>query len=51
MKLKAIVTVALQALGVVSIAGGIAMVSLWGGAIALGVGMLAFGVALERSGT
>lgn len=51
MKLKSILTITLQALGVVSIAGGVAMVSLWGGAITLGAGMLAFGVALERGET
>lgn len=49
MKPKSIIVATLQAMGVISIAGGVAMVTLWAGAVVLGVGMVAFGVAIERA--
>lgn len=49
MKLKTIVVVGLQSLGLISVAGGVAMLSLAAGAITFGVGLLAFGIAAERT--
>lgn len=40
---------ALQLLGLLVIAGGLALVHLWLGAVALGLGLLAVGVVLEVS--
>lgn len=46
-KPRAIIVNSLQALGIVVIAGGVGMVDRAAGVITLGVGMVAFGVALE----
>ena len=47
--MRAIIATALQASGVVAIAAGVGFVSLWGGIITLGAGLVLFGIAVERS--
>src|ERR1039458_9908234 len=47
-KLRALIATALQAVGILTIAAGVGFVSFWGGLLALGVGLVLFGVAIER---
>lgn len=49
MKLRQIVATSLQALGICGISGGVMLVSLWGGIVVLGAGLVAFGIAVERA--
>lgn len=46
--MKFIIVVALQALGVLSIAAGMSLIVPWAGLVTLGVGLVLFGLALER---
>jgi len=49
MGIKALIATILQALGVLTMAGGISLICLWGGLIALGIGFTVFGIAIERN--
>lgn len=40
---------ALQGIGILTVAAGVAMVAPWAGVIVAGAGLLAFGLAMERS--
>lgn len=45
---KKIAASIIQALGIIVVAGGVALISHWGGLVILGLGTVLFGVALER---
>lgn len=46
---RRVVASTIQAAGLLTIAAGIGLVSLWGGIVAAGLGAVIYGVALERS--
>lgn len=48
MNLKAVIATILEALGLLAVAGGVALVSIWAGVIVFGAGLVLFGVAMER---
>lgn len=48
MKRRAVIATILQALGVLTVSAAVERVSLWGGLLTLGVGLVAFGIAVER---
>ena len=45
---KSLIATALEATGILTASAAVGFVSLWGGLLTLGLGLVAFGVAVER---